>query len=765
MANPVIQEKKKSRFRLRVARFLKRPAPLSPGWKGASLALGVIVLCLYFVQGYTMIGGRGALPYLAGIILFLLASILLTGVIALLLHGVKKMPTRYIWLVLTSLCLLVISFIGPVQLMFIAALSIIVAFSLLGMSMYRWFSGKYREAKKISKILSGITAGVAFAYILLGGYWLFDSGNSDLPKPYRLQAIKTADHYPTAMANPAEPGSYPVKTLTYGSADSYRKEFNAEDSLITRQVDGSAFVENWSSIRTRTFGFGPDQMALNGLVWYPEGEGPFPLVIAVHGNHLATDYSDPGYAYLGNLLASKGYIFVSLDENFLNTSPYDDLFMLKVLKNENPARGWLILEHLKVWEEWNGTKGNPFFNKADMSRISLIGHSRGGEAVAVAAAYNKLPSAPEHGDIPFDYNFGIRSIISIAGTDGQHKPAGQPTPLKDVSYLAIQGSHDMDVSSFAGASQYSRIGFSDNGPHFKASVYVYGANHGQFNTTWGRADTIGFGSKFYNTAQLLPQEDQLQAAKVLISSFLEATLQGQEQYRSVFKDLGYAREWLPDTMYISNYWDADTTLISSFDEDIDLSTTTIEGGRLIGKALKEWKEEKVMMKYGADLYSAVQFGWDRREADDIPSYTVVLPDTGIAAKPGSSIVFSMADRDDRKKTDTQEALIDLTVQVADKSGNIAAMPLSSHASLLPMLQGDILKWPFTSLLPTREPVFQNFAFRLADFKQVNPSFQPEQLSRIGFIFDKTDQGSVYLRDIGIRSAAAVSGREMNRNEK
>ena len=53
----------------------------------------------------------------------------------------------------------------------------------------------------------------------------------------------------------------------------------------------------------------------------------------VHGNHLMTDYSDPGYEYLGNLLASRGYIVVSVDENFLNGSPYDDLFLVSPLKN------------------------------------------------------------------------------------------------------------------------------------------------------------------------------------------------------------------------------------------------------------------------------------------------------------------------------------------------------------------------------------------------------------------------------------------------
>ena len=758
MSDPALQEKKKSSFGLlHIAKFLKYPVQLSPGWKGASLALGIIALLLYFVQGYNMIGTRGAIPYFVGIVVFLLAVMLLAGVIALLLHWIKKIPTRYIWLALTSFCLLVICFIGPLPLMFIVSISTIVSFSLLGMLIWGWMTGQYRKASKVSRIIASIMAGSTLACILLGGYWLLGNGNGELPKPYRLQVMKAADSYLATLANPAEPGSYQIKTLTYGSANSYRKEFNAENSLTTKPVDGSPFVKNWSSIRTKTFGFGPDQMALNGLVWYPDGNGPFPLVIAVHGNHLATDYSDPGYAYLGKLLASKGYIFVSIDENFLNTSPYDDLFMLKVLKNENSARGWLMLEHLKVWEEWNNTRDNPFFNKVDMSRISLIGHSRGSEAVTVAAAYNKLSASPENGNIKFDYNFGIRSIVSIAGTDGQYKPAGQPTQLKDISYLAIHGSHDMDVSSFDSASQYSRIGFSDKSPHFKAAVYVYGANHGQFNTEWGRGDSVGFGNKLYNTAQLLPQKEQLQVAKVLISSFLEATLQKKTQYRSVFQDIGYAREWLPDTMYISNYWDGNTKLITNFDEDIDLSTTTMSGGRLVGNALKKWKEEKVKMKYDFGSYSAVRLDWNRTTTRGLPSYTVDLTDTGLAAEASSSIVFSIADREDKKKSGMQEALVDLTVQVADKSGNTASLPLSSVASLLPMLEGDIVKWPFTSLLPTREPIFQNFTFRLADFKTVNPAFQPEQISRVSFIFDKTDKGSIYLRDVGIRGAAVISG--------
>jgi len=41
-------------------------------------------------------------------------------------------------------------------------------------------------------------------------------------------------------------------------------------------------------------------------------------VLVVHGNHSTEDCSDPGYDYLGELLASRGIILASVDENFIN---------------------------------------------------------------------------------------------------------------------------------------------------------------------------------------------------------------------------------------------------------------------------------------------------------------------------------------------------------------------------------------------------------------------------------------------------------------
>ncbi|MDO7282656.1 MULTISPECIES: hypothetical protein [Shouchella] len=40
-----------------------------------------------------------------------------------------------------------------------------------------------------------------------------------------------------------------------------------------------------------------------------------------------------------------------------------------------------------------------------MSRIALIGHSRGAEGIATAAAFNKMSAYPEDATQKFDYSY------------------------------------------------------------------------------------------------------------------------------------------------------------------------------------------------------------------------------------------------------------------------------------------------------------------------------------------------------------------------
>ncbi|MFN8582407.1 MAG: hypothetical protein U0163_15715 [Gemmatimonadaceae bacterium] len=130
-------------------------------------------------------------------------------------------------------------------------------------------------------------------------------------------------HQQLRAPDPSQKGPYAVRTLYYGSGtDKRRAIFRDSVTIRTAVVDGSAFAsapdKDQEKIRKKYWGFDFKKLPVNGRVWYPDGPGPFPLVLIVHGNHDMKDFSDPGYGYLGELLASRGFILVSVDENFLN---------------------------------------------------------------------------------------------------------------------------------------------------------------------------------------------------------------------------------------------------------------------------------------------------------------------------------------------------------------------------------------------------------------------------------------------------------------
>ena len=92
------------------------------------------------------------------------------------------------------------------------------------------------------------------------------------------------------LPNPGLPGEYEVLTLTYGSGkDLHRSEYGDEVDLVARRVNGAKLIDNWDGVsgwlRTSYWGFDVKELPLQARVWYPDGDGPFPLVLVVHGNH------------------------------------------------------------------------------------------------------------------------------------------------------------------------------------------------------------------------------------------------------------------------------------------------------------------------------------------------------------------------------------------------------------------------------------------------------------------------------------------------
>jgi len=756
------------RARAWISNFWRDIKPGPEARKGAVWAAIATVIWAAIIGGINLKSGFGlAADLLFALVIAALAVPLVAAVFVLLVALLRRLQRWTAGIFLGALLFISLLWFGSLGYSLAALLLFIEA--CLGAAIATFVAGNFRHATVKKKVLTAIVCVLAVS----ANVWIFLFLHNDGVDEKLIQIQQNSPApAPIAAANPAERGSFSVQQLIYGAGtDIRRPEYGKSVAIRTGTVDASHFFKDfdgWKAwLRKRYWGFGMDKLPLNGRVWYPAGPGPFPLVLLVHGNHNMSEFSDPGYAYLGELLASRGFIFVSIDENFLNSGLFHDP------PKQQAVRGWMLLEHLKLWRKWNETRGNPFFGKVDVNNIALAGHSRGGEAAATAALFNRLAYYPDDATIAFHYGYPIKAVIAIAPVDGQYKPAGQWRVLEDINYFTIQGANDADVSSFMGSRQWDHVRFTGNGDFFKSELYIYRANHGQFNTVWGRTDMGAPRNWFLDLHPLLTGEDQRRIAKVYISAFLEATLHGRREYLPVFQDARQARNWLPRTLYENRYLDSSNRFIGNFNEDADVTTTTIAGGHIHAEHLTLWKEGRIPFRRGDRDYNGVFIGWNREtpkgaKPQPVPEYTIDLP-PGIAESwklDGHSVLtFSIAVTGEKapppgkpakeeasEKEEPKPELTDFTIAAQSASGITAALPAGSFAALLPPLKVKFTKLNWLDRQwyeESAEPVFQSIAIPLSAFTSINRQFDPAKLNSIRLRFDRTPERVIIIDEIGI----------------
>ncbi len=352
----------------------------------------------------------------------------------------------------------------------------------------------------------------------------------------------------SGLDDPAEPGLCSVERFEYG----------APGAPDIRTTD----VSDYFNSPDADVSVSMDAVPLHGIVRYPSGIGPFPLILIVHGNHSPLDPSEPGYQYLLDLWASHCMIAVSVDENFLNGW----------VSGEMDARAIVLLRHLQLWREWNQTISHQFFTKVDLARVGLAGHSRGGEAITIAKEYNTLrhdATDPDH-----DFGFGIRGLYAIAPVDGQIDDPLVAEVVSGADYFVMHGSHDGDVSKFSGHKTYDRAhGLSTPGTRFKGLLYVYGANHGQWNTGWGTTSETAVDP----VANRISGADQRTIGAVYTTAFFLSSLRGFDEFNALFKgDIAFPS--LPATVTrVFQYQDPLRIYLNHYEEDDNLDTGSQTG--------------------------------------------------------------------------------------------------------------------------------------------------------------------------------------------
>ncbi len=763
-------------------------------WKWAARSI-LILMGLFMVgMAFSFIGVLHEGLFLAALIFFPGLTLLAGVGVRLGIKILNLLPEKQSWIFYGAIFFVGFLFGLPGKVMILMALIMILSGSFLGAGIYNLSKGRWSSLLRVNRVLTLLFLSLGAALFIFGAVFLLFPGKAaGEVKAWSMEVPNLPAQL--EVGDPAQPGPYAIDSLLYGwGKDKPRKEFGSGVGLVTQPVDGSNFLDGWEKfsgkLRTRYWRMGPDSLALNGRVWFPVGEGPFPLVLMVHGNHLDRDYSDPGYAYLGRHFASHGIIAVSIDENFLNGAWSD---FSKGLKTENDCRGWLLLKHLEQWREWNGCDTMSFYGKVDLDRVVLIGHSRGGEAVSVASCFNRLPSYPDNAKEEFHFNFGIRGIGAIAPVDGQYWPAGIATPVENVNYFTIHGSMDGDMRSFDGLRQMLRVRFSDSTYHFAAGLYLHGANHGQFNRSWGIFDNGYPRSMILNRKAIIPVEQQEQVALVYLTAFVLESCYPGSGYIPLFRDYRYGRQWLPDLVQLNQFRESTAWVLCDYEEDLDLSTGTSGIDSITASGLALWKEGRIPKKWGDYRKNAVFLGWNN-EKDSIPGHYMVFLDTAMTGQleECTALTFLAADaqidpgdreevdetvseneeentsltntltqadtigeknvkhrKDEKKKEEEDEVPVDFTIVLTDTSGFEYRVKLGDFQVLQPAIKPQVFKSKIFTEDPESEVILQYCYLPLDRFKNsLNEPVSPGAIRSVCFVFDAEKKGTILLDQLG-----------------
>jgi dienelactone hydrolase len=243
---------------------------------------------------------------------------------------------------------------------------------------------------------------------------------------------------------------------------------------------------------------------IRGQMFYPGNRASgSPVIVLLHGNHSSCfanggsssglspltvppctsagnpngilERNDKGYAYMGENLATWGYTVFSIDGDVLGQVQDNTAKGMHLRRQAIAAAldGLYAANQAAVPADADHNLGSTQVGKLDFTRIGLMGHSRGGDAVTSFIDYNRTRPAPGR-----RYT-GLRGVISLAPVDYERRaPYG-------VAYMTMIGYCDGDVSNLQGSRFFERSQYvKSDDPYPRLQTMLHGADHNWFNSTW-----------------------------------------------------------------------------------------------------------------------------------------------------------------------------------------------------------------------------------------------------------------------------------------
>jgi hypothetical protein len=292
----------------------------------------------------------------------------------------------------------------------------------------------------------------------------------------------------------------PTVDTTFPFAGSFSYDESTEGTMSVSGDEGTT----WPSVPLRANVYFPADAAGATTVAQISAVRPsYPVVVVVHGQAGAhPNDSYQGYDYLLQHLARNGFIAASVH-------------CASGMAGTGRAR--VLRRHLDLLFARFGVKA--------ANNVGIMGHSRGGEGVAIAARLNQQEA----------WGYSLNAVVSLAPTDQYTFESIAPpwaTP-----YLVIYGSLDGDLGYIddTGFRLYDRARGAE-----KSMAFVYGACHDRFNTIWGDAD-LYFGELTpADQARVISADTHHKILMGYLNAFYREYLLGEVQWHGIFTG-----DWIP----------------------------------------------------------------------------------------------------------------------------------------------------------------------------------------------------------------------------
>jgi hypothetical protein len=522
-----------------------------------------------------------------------------------------------------------------------------------------------------------------------------------------------------------------------------------------------------------------DPVEMRAVVHYPTGlpGGPYPLVLFLHGRHstcydggdFSMDWpceaplvpipSHRGYDYVSQILASHGYIVVSISANGISAQDgVDDLGAL--------ARAELLQEHLDVWNDYNTVGGVPFGNafvgKVDVQRVGTMGHSRGGEGAVRHVMLNRDLGSP----------YGIQAVFALAPLNSER------FTIHGVSFAVLLPYCDGDVNTLEGVSFFDDSRYNQPGDSTaKHSILVLGANHNYYNTNWtpsifptaSQDDWEDWGSEDIHCGPDEPNDrltdaEQRGTGIAYFTAFYRTYLGGESQFLPILVSEAPPASALTEGVYVAYHPPDDPAVrrdVNRLLEEGNLSINTVGGAtsasgltpydlcggseqpRCLPEALFEAKEPHSALDSILPGMSQLRLGWD----DATARWVNELPPGGRDASRHGFVQFraSVNFSDERNAAGLPQ---DLSVTVVDGAGLVSSVAVGPHTRALfyppgsPPEESDFNLVPRVVLNTVRVPLAAFSGVFLQDVRSIRLDF------------DQEAEGALLLGDLMLADAAA-----------